>query len=272
MEHLKSIFAVFIFFLLFLSMQAQVFEKVEEKLSIEFLVSGGSLTLLDPDYKEKTYISHIGSFESSRGYFFETGIDLKRKFKKNSIKTGLYYGFGNVTLRGEIPTYETFITIFIDPFPSFFEDIPTESFEAKVLVNRLSIPLSFIKESKRMGKFNIDHEFGLLFDLKLFSNFGEVEHDIIQVPEFFWRQQSESDSNFSLPRNVGIRFLYGLSAELSHKLSLTTNLRFGIFDTHPNEDNADLFYSATLANNYKDIDRSTFGYFEMGFGLKYKLK
>lgn len=272
MRHLKIILSFFAFMAFSCNIDAQVFEKVNKKLSIDMIASGGALTILDPEHKNKTYISQIGAFESSKGYFFETGIELSKKLKHNSLKTGLYYGYSNVTLRGTIPTNLFVITIFIDPFPIAREDAIKEPFEAQVDMHRLSIPVSYILESKSPGKLKIDHEFGMLFDLKIQSNFAEVEKEIILVPEFIIHSNSDVESTFSIPNKLGIRLLYGFSAELSPKVSFSSNFRFGLFETYPIERNTDLFSTFTQREYYNSFDRSVFGYFEMGFGLKYKLK
>ena len=251
-------------------LSAQSVEKFHKKASVDLMVSGGSLSILDPEHKNKTYISGLGSFESSRGYFFETGIEFTKELKRNSLKTGLYYGYSNVTIRGAIPTYSILINIFIDPFPTNLEEV-ADSFEAQVRVNRLSIPISFIKESYRPSKFKIDHEFGVLLDVKMQSNFADIEKEIFLVPDFIISSNSKNESKFSLPTNIGCRVLYGISAELSPKLSMASSLRFGLFEPNPDEANRDVFNSLTQADRYMNFDGSVFGYFEMGFSLKYKL-
>jgi len=269
---MKNIIFIFIAIGLSYSLGAQQKETIGNKLSIDLLFLGGSTTLLDPSHKNKSYISNIGSFESSKGYFYETGIELKRKLKNNSLKTGLYYGYSNATIKGSIPIMDFTSFIICGPIPIALEDMEEESFEAQVRMHRLSVPLSFVKESKNPGPFKIAHEFGVILDLKVQSNFADVEKAIMEVPNFISYHQTESESNYSLPKNIGFRILYGVSASISPKISFASNLKFGIFDTHPIEENSRELSSWHIADQYNNFDRSVFGYFEMGFGLKYKLK
>lgn len=233
----------------------------------EFIIAAGTSSILGNGNRGYTQLQNFGSYEIKGAHFYEFGVNFKKKLKRNSLSIGVHTGAWSYKVEGHE---------YIFP-QNFFEDIKLseEKFEGQVNVQRVSIPLSYIIEPKNASTLSVRHEIGLIADLIVHNNYGDVSQNA--------SSRISSNGGFDdilicgigspNARNTGMRFFYGVSANITSKLSIDSKIKLGGFVSQIGSSEELLLDPSIRGDFFYSYFHESLDYriFEVGLGLKYAI-
>jgi len=267
MTNFRTLLPLFILLLCSSQIFGQDIGIKHKEYTADFIIAVGTSSILGEGNRGYTQLQSYGSYEISGAHFYEFGLNVKKKLKRNSLSLGLHTGAWSYRIEG----YE-----YIFP-QNFFEDVKLaeERFEDQVNFQRISIPLSFIIEPKNINALNVRHEIGMIADIIIHNNYGDVSQSASsRIP---------SSGNFDdilfcgvgypNTRNAGMRLFYGVSANITPKLSIDSKIKFGGFASQVGSSEKPLLDPSIRADFFYSYFHESLNYrvFEMGIGLKYDI-
>jgi len=242
-----------------LQLTAQEEAPKKSNLSIDLVLSGGSSTMVHLNRNGYSRLFWNGVFENKRPRFTQVGFDIKKRLRRNTLKTGIHLGTWSYMIEGH-----TYL-----PVAGFFPviELSPETTIEKVKFQRISIPLSFVIEAKNTKGLKIDHEIGLFADLYFHNNIARVRHSLNGLGEY----ETSRENPFSVRNNndgdYGLRLFYGIAFDINDKISIGSSINMGGF-----------IIGRTFAYDYLiDVDysyhygRYDYQIFEFGLSARYNI-
>lgn len=213
----------FILIIVVFSFQISAQEAASKRanLSIDLVISGGTSTMMNLSKEHNSHVNWYGQFENKRPRFTQVGFDLRKKLRRNTLKTGIHLGTWSYMIEGHKYL----------PLAGFFPvfELSPETITEKVKFQRLSIPVSYLIEAKNPSGLRIDHELGLYTDLYYYHNINQIR----QFLSGAGRYENPGINPFSIRNNnqavFGLRLFYGISLDLNDKISIGSSIKMGGF-------------------------------------------
>lgn len=232
----------------------------------EFVFSAGTSSIIGDGNRGYTQLQSFGSYDFKDSHFYEFGISLKKQLKRNSLSMGLHTGAWSTKVEGHE---------YIIP-ENFFEGVSLseEKFEGRLNFQRLSVPISYIIEPRNNSTLNIRHELGITADLMLHNNYEDLsQRASSRITPRGSNVFTFCGEGYTHVRNVGVRLFYGVSANVTPRLSIESKIKFGGFASQVGSTLKPRIDSFLRGDSFYAYFHESFEYrtFEMGLGLKYAI-
>ena len=223
-------------------------------LSTAVVFSFGQSTILKFQNPNQIRYQAFGEFQLTNAYFFESGISLTKRLKRNAIRTGLTIGNYIYNINGyKYSSSGGFIN------RSMLSD---EKISEDIRIIKISIPLNYkLVTQHNFSLFEVNHEFGLITDFILGSNYEEIVSNIIN------RAIPFTKSLYHFQDDICFRLMYGVHVSFNSKISIGSHVKYGFFQAS----RVDNYWGRTTVSQNISA-HPKYRYVEMGLSLYYDIK
>ncbi len=229
-------------------------------LSVDLVVSGGVSTMINNKGNNNAEYSWYGVFKNKETRFTQLGFDLRKKLRRNTLKTGIHLGTWSYSIEGQ--KYMSTLGLIIN------RELSPEMIKEKFQFHRLSIPVSYVIEAKNVQGLKVEHELGLFADLYFNNNVAEVRYALNGWEGFQPNRINPFSPSLNSSIDVGMRIFYGISIAVNDKIALGSSFTIGGFaiGRYRNYD-----FPIDSAIDYHVYSQYAYRMFEFGLNARYSL-